>query len=50
MKDATVVSSEQIVTVCGRWNESEFAQIPVEALRDIHLRNDAGVFICARLE
>jgi hypothetical protein len=41
MKDAVIVSSEEIVTVRRRWNGSDVAQISVRALWDFHFRNDA---------
>ncbi len=45
------------VKVRRRWNASESAEVPVEALREFHFRNDAGgvcgafprAFLCARV-
>ena len=39
---ALVESSQETVTVRRRWNGSDVAQIPAQALWDFHFRNDAG--------
>jgi hypothetical protein len=31
-----------MVKVRRRWNASEYAEVPVDVLRDFHFRNDAG--------